>query len=181
LREVTDQSTLPYRVVPGLSEIARTQMNALSHHAGKVACLTDGDAAGRKLLKQIRDSGAVEADCLFSLSNVTAGCTLEDLVDAAIFAHAVNMELETWGITGARLTSADVPDTGRSAALKAWCTANGGNPASLNKNRVAQRIVDLRSTGDDGLEKRTLVAVSVVDALRALHVAIGSALDANLA
>jgi hypothetical protein len=177
MREITDEATLPYRVVPGLSEIARTQMDALSQHAGKVACLTDGDADGMKLLKQIEDSGTIEATCLFNLSSVVAGCTLEDLVDAEVFAHAVNIELETWGITGARLTSADVSGTGRSRALKLWCEANGGDPGSLNKNRIAQRIVDSRSTGGDGGEKRSLVAATVVDALTGLHADITAALD----
>lgn len=176
IREVADLPALPYRVVPGLSEIAKTQMRALSQHAGRVGCLTDGDVAGKKLSKQIKDAGAIEAACVFNLSSIVAGCTLEDLVDADVFAHAVNIELETWGITGARLTSADVPDIGRSAALKVWCEANGGDPNSLNKNRIAQRIVDLRSVGDDGGKKRTLAAASVVDALKALHVHITAAL-----
>lgn len=178
MREVADLPKLSYRVVPGLSEIAKTQMRALSQHAGKVGCLTDGDSAGRKLLKQVKTAGAIEPACLFNLSSIVAGCTLEDLVDADVFAHAVNIELETWGISGARLTSADVPDIGRSAALKVWCEANGGDPGSLNKIRIAQRIVDLRSTGDDGTEKRTLVAAGVVDALRSLQNDITAALGA---
>ncbi len=176
MREVAELSRLTYRVVPGLSEIARSQMAALPQHAGRVACLTDGDGPGNQLLQQIRDAEAVDDACLFSLSSVLDGCTLEDLVDANAFAHAVNIEFETWGITGARLTSADIPDVGRSAAVKAFCEANGGNSSSLNKNRIAQRIVDLRSTGEDGTEPRILVAESVRDPLKSLHDAVTAVL-----
>jgi len=179
MREVAGLEKLPYRVVPGLSEIAKSQMTALSRHAGKVGCLTDGDPGGKTLSKQIEDAGGIEEDCIFNLARVIDGCTLEDLVVADVFAHAVNIELETWGITSARLTSADVPDVGRSAALKTWCEAHGGDADSLNKNRIAQRIVDIRSTGDDGTEKRALVAASVVDALKSLHDDITAALGAD--
>ena len=179
LREVADATDLPYRVVPGLAEIARTQMTALSQHAGKVGCLTDGDPGGEELLDQVRAAGAIETSCLFSLSAIAAGTTLEDLVDADTYAHAVNIELKTWGITGARLTSADIPAVGRVAAVKTWCSVNGGNPESLNKNRIAQRIVDLRSTGSDGSEARQVVAPDVADALRDLHAQIATALGSS--
>lgn len=128
MREVTDLPTLPYRIVPGLSEISKSQMGALSQHAGKLACLTDGDTAGAEILKQIKDTGEIGAACLFSLSRIAKGCTLEDLVDAEVFARAVNIELETWSITTARLISADVPGIGRSSSLEIWCEANGGDP-----------------------------------------------------
>ncbi len=179
LREVAELSTLPYRVVPGLSEIARSEMEALSHHAGRVACLTDGDAAGLELLEQIEAAGVINEDCLFNLSRILDGCTLEDLIDSSVFARAVNIELETWGLTKARLTSADIPDTGRSTALKAWCEANGADAGSLNKNRIAQRVVDLRSTGDDGSDPMRVVAADAVVGLKALHDQISAALGVD--
>ena len=176
IREVMNLPTLPYRIVPGLSELAKAEMDGLANHAGKVACLTDGDPGGAEILKQVEESGAIDKGGLFSLSAVADGCTLEDLVDAEVFAHAVNLELETWGITQSRLTSADIPATGRSAALRAWCEANGGDPGRLNKNRIAQRVVDLRSSGDDGSEPRTVVAADVVEAVRTLHQGVAKAL-----
>lgn len=164
LREAAQISTLPYRIVPGLSEIPENQMTSLVHHAGSMVFLADGDAAGVKRLAQLRKNGVI-SDRLLHIGIVRRGSTLEDLVTAVAFAEAVNQEIETWGLSGRRISATQVPN------LERWKWLQQQDPkfASLSKNRVAQRIVDLATPEDPTAGRRGIAAPRLKKPLAALH------------
>jgi hypothetical protein len=177
-REVAQLRTLPYRVVPGLSELARSETMTVDHHAGKIACLTDDDDAGKDIRRRLRDGGLPE-DRLLHLGKIAPGCTLEDLISATVFAHAVNSELETWSIGRERVDPAQVPITARWSWLEAWGEETATPIARLSKPRVAQRVVDSGRPNrfEDILPQ--LVAPDHVKPLRTLHETILAALGIN--
>lgn len=166
LREVADITSLPYRVVPGLADLEQNRFGTLSEHAGKVACLADGDDEGLRKIAEITDAG-IDAKSLFHLGNVAAGCSLEDLVTAEVFAEAVNVELDTWSIGPTRV-GAGVPSTGRWRWLEATAESEGTEIRRLSKTRVAQRMVDLSRLDDQG-ERRSLVSPELKKPLLKLH------------
>lgn len=111
-REATGLLSLPYRMVPGLSDIADTDVSSLSHHAGKVVSLADGDAGGLEICNRLRSGGIPTSD-IFNLTLVRPDCALEDLVDAGVLTDAINRELETWNIGPFRVIDTDLPGTRR--------------------------------------------------------------------
>jgi hypothetical protein len=175
LREAAGAERLPYRVVPGLAELAEDRVDSVHHHAGKVLCLTDDDEGGAAIREKLVGGGVTE-DTIFSLGVALAGCTLEDLVRADLFADAVNHELDTWGLGPMRVDVAQVPATGRWS----WLLAEGASTATpidkLSKARVAQRIVDAGRDGEPGTAGTLRLEPTVTDGLRALHDAFVSAL-----
>lgn len=164
LREAAQTSALPYRVVPGLSEVPENQMSSLIHHAGSMAFLADGDEAGVKRLAQLKKHG-VEVDRLFHLGLVRKGCTLEDLVTTIAFAEAVNLEIEAWRLSTRRITAAQVPSLERWK----WLAEQDPKFESLSKNRVAQRLVDLATPDDPTTAQRRIIAPRLTKPLAALH------------
>ena len=175
LREAATLITLPYRIVPGLAEIARSDASCLSNHGGKVIALSDGDEGGQAIGAKLRNNG-VPGNSIFHLAQVRAGCTLEDLVDASVLAEAINQEMETWGIGPFRVVPANLPPVGRWA----WMTQQGketGTPIDrLSKSRIAQRVVDIGQSSKDSDSARQLVNVTDVSNLRELHQRICSEL-----
>ena len=168
LREATGLGRLPYRIAPGLSEIARSNVSSLSHHGGKVVSLADGDKEGMTICDMLRVGGIPDAS-VFHLGDVRADCTLEDIVDATVLAEAVNRELETWGIGPLRIVATDLPLAGRWVWLVHQGVATGTPVERLSKPRVAQRIVDIgRMTRESG-PPRALVNAGDIDGLRGLH------------
>jgi hypothetical protein len=147
LREAADLQKLPYRVVPGLSELAEAQVAAISHHAAKVVCLTDDDEAGAKIRSKL--TGALAPSEIFHLGDVAPNCTLEDLVAPEVFANAVNSELNTWGLGSFRIDAATLPLTGRWRWLEQQGEASGTEVSRLSKVRVAQRMVDFGRVGGE--------------------------------
>jgi AAA domain, putative AbiEii toxin, Type IV TA system/AAA domain len=168
LREATGLSRLPYRVAPGLSAIAQSNVPSLSHHGGKVVSLADGDRGGLAICDTLR-AGGVPPTSIFHLGDVRADCTLEDVVDGAVLADAINRELETWGIGPLRVAATDLPPAGRWAWLVQQGVATGTPIERLSKPRVAQRIVDIGRTAEESGSPRTLVDAADVDSLRELH------------
>lgn len=178
LREAADLEALPYRVVPGLADIADPRASSVSQHGGAVACLSDGDTAGRERLQQIRDSGSIDDSCLFHLGMLREDeATLEDLVAAGVFRDAVKAEIDTWAIDGLSLDDG-VPDVGRWNWLKQQGLDANGRPIAdrLSKVRVAQRIVDQRSPKQPDDPPNALLEPSLRDSLRQLHEQIVTAL-----
>lgn len=175
LREAVPTSRLPYRVVPGLAELAEDRVDSVHHHAGKVLCLTDDDEGGEAIQAKLV-AGGVSPDTIFSLGRVAAGYTLEDLVRPDLFADAVNQELDTWGLGPMRVDATQVPATGRWS----WLLAEGASTSTpidkLSKARVAQRIVDAGREAESGTETALRLEPTVSDGLRALHEAFVSAL-----
>lgn len=166
LREAAGIALLPYRVVPGLAELDEKRFSTLSEHAGRVACLADGDEDGLRKLEQIKEAG-IEESSLFTLADVATDCTLEDLVSSDVFTDAVNSELETWGIGPTRIGSEDVPPTGRWGWLIETAHTEGTEIHRLSKTRVAQRMVDL--SRDSAQDPRSLVSTDLKKPLQKLH------------
>ncbi|MDQ6909315.1 MAG: AAA family ATPase [Actinomycetota bacterium] len=175
LREAAATSRLPYRVVPGLAELAEDRVDSVHHHAGKVLCLTDDDEGGEAIRAKLV-AGGVSDDTIFSLGRIASGYTLEDLVRAELFASAVNQELDTWGLGPMRVDAAQVPTTRRWP----WLLAQGASTSTpiekLSKARVAQRIVDAGRADEPVAEAALRLEPTVNDSVRALHEAFVSAL-----
>jgi AAA domain, putative AbiEii toxin, Type IV TA system/AAA ATPase domain len=151
LREAAQLDRLPYRVAPGLSEIAALTAESVPRHGGTVACLLDGDDGGKGIAAKLR-SANIPDNLILRLSGVREGCTLEDLVDAKVFVGAVNAEMDMWGIDSLRISTDDLPNVGRWTWLVERGKETGTPVGRLSKSRVAQRIVDIgrnsRSTDD---------------------------------
>lgn len=175
LREAVPTSRLPYRVVPGLAELAEDRVDSVHHHAGKVLCLTDDDQGGEAIRTKLI-AGGVSGDTIFHLGCVVAGCTLEDLVRAELFAEAVNQELDTWGLGPLRVDVADVPATARWSWLFGQGASTGTPIDKLSKARIAQRIVDAGREAELGTGAVLRLDPTVSEGLRALHEAFLSAL-----
>jgi AAA domain/AAA domain, putative AbiEii toxin, Type IV TA system len=171
LREATGLRILPYRIAPGLSEVAQSDVATLSYHAGKVVAIADGDAGGLSICEKLRDGGVPPAS-VFNLGAVRSACTLEDIVDGAVLAEAINRELETWGIESYRVGIAELPGTGRWAWLVGKGNETGTPIDRLSKLRVAQRVVDIGRQARDSGSPRALVNAADIDGIRALHKSI---------
>lgn len=125
LREARDarhvDEPLGFQVAPGLALVARRAAAELELDAANVAYLHDADAGGRdhagKLPERAHEEGRV-----FELGfGQEEGLCLEDLVEAEIYAHAVNLVLGRTRETEDRVESADLPGVGRPAYLRGWC------------------------------------------------------------
>jgi len=174
-RLATESDSLPYRVVPGISEVHSAAVQELARHAGKAVFIVDGDHGGANHAEKLKDGGVPEAD-LFSLADVSVGCTLEDLVSPEVYAWAVNSEIETWDLGSLRVDAAEVPTTGRGQWLKEIAAETSTKVESLRKQRVAQRMVDaIREAKKDG-DAAGLLADGYAAPLRELHHRISVAL-----
>jgi len=176
LREVASERRLPYRIVPGLSEIGEADVPLLAHNGAEVVCLTDGDDAGRAIVEKLR-AGGMDDTRLRSLGAIEPGCTLEDLVEPKVLAVAINSELETWAIGPFRVAAEDLPETGRWAWLEAKGAQTDTPIKRLSKVRVAQRVVDLGRHGATDGEPDDLVDPRVRVALQALELELRTALQ----
>lgn len=168
LGEASGDQRLRYRIAPGLSELASEHVGVLMEHAGIVVCVTDDDDGGRALAERLR-LASLPPDRILSLGQITVGCTLEDVVAAAVFAEAVNAELETWGISTFRADPSVLPATGRWGWLQAQGVASGTDIDRLSKVRVAQRVVDIARRGESLNSCRPVVDPAHLDGVRALH------------
>ena len=168
LREAASTDNLPYRIVPGLSEIAKSHIPSLSHYGGKVVALADGDAEGQTICNALRDAG-IPGSSIFHLGRVRTDCTLEDLVDATVLSEAINTELETWGIDPLRVGSEDLPSTGRWAWLVKRGVETNTAIHRLSKPRVAQRAVDIGRSARLAGSPRNLLSMGDVEGMRQLH------------
>lgn len=179
LREAGGLRKLPYRVVPGLAELADAHVGAIAHHAGSVVCLTDDDESGTRIRGRLE--GSLDQSAIMHLGQVAPGCTLEDLVKADLFAQAVNDELTTWSLGSFRIEAASVPKTGRWKWLEEVGLRAGSDISSLGKVRVAQRMVDARNLDGETLASDvSRVAIDLRRRLGKLHDAIVKVLGVPL-
>ena len=168
LREATGLNTLPYRVAPGLAEIAGSDSSGLSRHGGKVVALADGDHAGQAIRKKLTEAG-ISSSSIFDLGQVREGCTLEDLVNATVLAEAINQEMETWGIGSFRVEPANLPLVSRWTWLTQKAADTGTPVGRLSKPRVAQRVVDIGRSHRGSDSACPLVNTNDISNLRELH------------
>jgi hypothetical protein len=168
IKRALNLASLPYRVVPGLSEISAVHMPRLKSHAGDVVCLVDGDSGGRATTRSLTKNG-IPATSVLSLQSIGTDAAIEDLVTADLFVETIDLETKTWGGT-TPLRAADVPDFGR------WAWLKKEHPAierPLNKNRVAGRMADRIRLASQVAD---VIPDPLVPAIGALHQSILAAL-----
>jgi hypothetical protein len=136
LRAATDQRPLGYQMVGGLSTTKQRDLPSLLLEAPLVAFLTDGDPSGKKIGKHLRQQGIAEAQ----IHHLPDTLTLEDLVDAELFAEAVNRVLASWSQTTETVSAAGLPAAGRWKAIERWCAAEGITRRPT-KETVAEEII----------------------------------------
>ena len=76
LREATGKDVLDYQIVPGIAQIAGSDVRALDAESDAVLYLTDGDEGGKSNSKKLRKAGISDSQ-IFALPE---GTTIEDLV-----------------------------------------------------------------------------------------------------
>ena len=175
IREVTGKPILDYQVVPGFSEATSVEVDNLDRMASRVAYVLDSDDGGEKNEAKLLVGGAKKEQMVY-LGSKGAGLCVEDFVAKGVYLDAVNAELTArW--SGVQMKAAEVPDTGRSHALDAWCTGRrDANKKVVNVYRVnvAQRILDIRLAEADSEKPRSLVATAQRARLRRLDEKLAS-------
>jgi hypothetical protein len=139
LRVGTGESELEYRVAPGLSVAAPSELKRLDNEGGRVVYLVDGDSGGADLTRLLVEAG-IDSDRIVGLDAVAGGpAALEDFVRPDVYLQAVNAELEPF-LASEELSTDDLEEFGWAKTVEAWCVARGVDPPS--KVRVAQRVVE---------------------------------------
>ncbi len=135
LREVNGLRALPFQVVGRLSEASEDELRRLEEEAKHVAYLTDGDASGDALEKQLLAAKVAKRRVV----RLPTGLCVEDLVDLKRYVDAVNRCLTAWPPNQGGITEQDLGASGRPAAVRAWCAARKiDDPSHLE---VASEIV----------------------------------------
>lgn len=155
-REATGLETLSFQVVPGIAVVSPERMWELLGEGGTVAFIVDGDDDGKRYRTKLEEAG-VPANHIFSLEEVYGEpLELEDLIDRTPYVQAVNRLLSAFQSGAPEFSETDIPDIGRTKALRNWCEKNGLK--LLDKRKVAQELLDLKSERirDKGEEIRLL-------------------------
>lgn len=160
LRAATNADSLPYQIVPGLAQLSRDGLRSLDSESDAMVYLTDGDAGGMQLAKQLRQE-SIPKEQLFSLPK---GVVLEDLIYGPTLSDAVQEELRRSGQLASK--SLKLPNSGRSAYLKEWYSKAGVKPPS--KRAIASRVLELTARQPE-LNYRPLLAEKYRSRLIKLH------------
>jgi hypothetical protein len=165
IREATDQRSLPYQIVSGLARSSVPELQRLTREAPRVAFLADGDAAGAKHVARLAKARIADDKVI----RLAAGLCLEDLVNPALYARAVDEYLRSWPPHEGGFSAKDLPALGRPDAVRAWCIRKKIQPAS--KHRVAETILRIMDQEDAPLDQRWGDPARV-DELNRLHAAL---------
>jgi hypothetical protein len=132
LKEANSLRSLGYQVAPGVAEVSGDAVAELELQAAQAVYVVDDDQGGRSHAAKLRDAG-IEADRILVLgSGIAVGYSIEDLVRKSLYAAAVNTELDR-SDRDDRIRVNDVPDKGRSAAVRKWCeTRDYSEPRKVN-------------------------------------------------
>ena len=160
MRAATNTDSLPYQIVPGLAHLSRDGLRSLDSESDAMVYLTDGDAGGMQLAKQLRQE-SIPKEQLFSLPK---GVVLEDLIYGPTLGDAIQEELRRSG----QLVSKPLklPNSGRSAYLKEWYSKAGVKPPS--KRAIASRVLELTARQPE-LNDRPLLTEKYRSKLIKLH------------
>lgn len=142
LRAATGEDSLPYQVVPGISQLSREGVRSIDSESDAMVYLTDGDDGGRQLVKQLKQAGIPE-ERLFSLPK---GVVLEDLMHESILIYAIEEEIRRSGEHSTRALK--LPTRGRSTYLNDWYKQAGVR--SPSKRAIASRILELAARQPEG-------------------------------
>lgn len=146
IREATGEKRLRYQAVPSFAEATDDEIQRFDLIAGRIAFLADGDEGGRDHVQKLLDNGISEDQVLYLGDDPGSELAIEDLLAKSVYLTAVNKELHTWH--GLEYPADQLPDKGRSRAVKDWCaqqTGRDGRPVKLSKVDIAQRVLDQRS------------------------------------
>ena len=168
LREATGQHALPFQIVPGLAQLARSDIPRIDGESDAVVYLTDGDKAGKDIRTLVKGAGVPERRIL----QLPEGITIEDLVAGDTLTTAVYEELDRSG----REYPEDLalPPKGRAVALAAWYKSNGlGEP---NKRAIACRVLDL-TADNPTTPRRPLIEEMHRGTLKTLYTSLTEALN----
>jgi predicted ATP-dependent endonuclease of OLD family len=123
LREASAIAALEFQVVSGIAESSDPALRRLEIEAARVAYVVDGDDAGWKHAERLKGLG-IRAGRVVKLSTKSVGMCLEDLIDPALYARAVNEYLRSWPPHKDGFPETALGRTGRPLALKKWCHDN---------------------------------------------------------
>lgn len=154
IREATGESRLNYQAAPSFAEADPEQIRDLDLIASRIAFLADGDDGGEGHASQLTENGILDEQIRF-LGGKGSGLAIEDLLDATVYLNAVNGELDTWHKL--EYPASELPDTGRSSAVKVWCEKQEqklDRRIKLSKVDVAQGVLDQRCEGVALLDKK---------------------------
>src|SRR5690606_34144723 len=150
------------------------RMSELISEGGTVAFIVDGDDDGQRYRCDLERAGVPKKLIYGNDEAFGETLELEDLVDPKLYVQAVNRLLEVFQRNAPEFSETDVPESGRTKALREWCESNGLKP--LDKRKVAQELLDLKSEAiREGKEIR-LLAEEHLPKLASLYDSIVTAL-----
>jgi predicted ATP-dependent endonuclease of OLD family len=158
IREATGENRLRYQAVPSFAEATADEIKRFDLIAGRIAFLADGDEGGRNHAQQLIDNGISEDQILYLGDDPDSELSIEDLLVKSVYLKAVNDELGAW--VGLEYPADELPDKGRSKAVKDWCAeqkGHNGKPVEISKVDIAQRVLDQRSSNTKLLAKAPTV------------------------
>lgn len=158
IREATGDDRLAFQPVPNFAQATGDEIKQFDLMAGRIAFLADGDEGGRlHVAKLIRHE--VDPDQIVYVGNAeNSGLSIEDLLVKNVYLTAVNEQLKAW--EGIEYPAELLPEKGRAKAVEDWCKSQigkNGNPVTLSKVDVAQKVLDLRSRETKLLAKASAV------------------------
>jgi hypothetical protein len=124
LREATGQEVLDFQVVSGIAESSDAALARLEVEAARVAYIVDGDKDGERhsdRLKGLR----IKTSRIVRWSGSSVGICLEDLLDADLYAEAINEYLRSWPPNKDGFPATALRRARRPQAVKEWCATNG--------------------------------------------------------
>lgn len=169
LREATGREDLGFQVAPSGAHISAEDIPSLDLEAARVVYLVDSDKAGRERAKVLR-SGDVPEKLIVRLGgSSTPGLVLEDLLEASVYAAALNDELSRSHGSAIQIPVGALGAKERPAAVAAWCRQQRVEPPS--KSAVAYRVLDRIANGEQVVatnRRKTVIALyqRLVAALR---------------
>ena len=97
-----EESSLPFQIVPGLSEATAADVGILDLEAARVTYLVDGDQAGGNLREKLSTAGIPPAR-IFTLPTLT----VEDLIDRSALSAGIVRELRSLGVEDMQILDSD--------------------------------------------------------------------------
>lgn len=155
-RAVKGKDELEFQVVPGLSEVRPSDVPRLDLDAAAVAYYVDGDSGGAKIKRKLTANGVPE-DRIVVLGGAGSKVTLEDLVDAELYAAAVTAVLKRGDSAAPSFPKSSLPTRERAKAVHDWCKRK--NQREPNKAVVAYEVLELQGKQERPLVEKGRIAL----------------------
>ena len=160
IRAATGSVELDYQVVPGLSNVKRSDVDDLDLAASRVVYVVDGDKSGHERREMLTKRAGIPKERVLIMGGTTKGLVVEDMIDGETYRAAQNAELRAWQ-GDVEVPSSAIPKVGRPSAVEEWCKKTGVQFPS--KRAVAVGVLRLADGG------HPLVDSGRRQALRNLH------------